>query len=808
MAMPAEGSWQACTAAEWSARRAQLPPGPDLGAAARAAELLAAIRGGGPDALLRVEAGLRADPGLPAAAAAACAPLPLSAVEVPAERLRTGLDAVPPAVGAALRAARDRLVAFLAPAVPRGYEHTDSGGNRAALEVVPLQRIGAYVPGGRAPYVSSVLMTVVPARVAGVAEVVLCTPARPDGGVEPAILAAATVAGVDRLFLLGAVPALAALAYGLGPVPACDKVVGPGNAFVVAAKRLIAADVGIDGLPGPSEIVVLASAGAEAAWVAADLLAQAEHGPDSLCLLVSPDAAVLRAVGDELARQAAGLPARRRVDALEALRRSGGPVLVPDLDAGLRFAEGLAPEHLSLQGGDAEALLPRVRNAGAVFVGPYAPVAAGDYAAGTDHVLPTAGTARFASGLGPADFVRRLQVFCGSPRGAALWAEPGRALAEVEGFSAHAASLALRATAHPVAAPPPAPVPYVPPVPPGAARLDLNENPFPWPEELWREVQARLRASEPSRYPRETEALQAELAGYADVPPEWCLPANGSDELLLAVAAAWGRRAVRAVFPTPTFGMYRRLALACGLPVRAVPLGPPPDFALPVEAILEEAAGGGETLLLLCRPNNPTGTLWPAEQVLRLVEAPGVWAVVDEAYVEFAEGGAPRGLVDWLPSHPRLCLLRTLSKAFALAGLRVGYALGRPDALAPLRAAVQPWAVSAFSCAVARLALERRLWMESAVRTLVGERERVRGALAGLPGLTPHPSCTNYLLFGVDAARTGVDAFALFDHLYARGVVLRRWRDEPALRHCLRASVGTPEENDRLLRELRLRLDG
>lgn len=787
--------WRPCAPDEWRARAGR---GEGEAAKARAQELIAALRSGGEDALARVEGALRADPALPAADALRSTPLPITAIEVPAEECRAAMAAAPQALQAALRASRARLLEFLAPGLPRGYTHTDAGGNRLEVAVVPLRRVGIYVPGGRAPYVSSVLMAAVPARAAGVAEVVLCTPARPGGGADPGVLAAAAVAGVDRVFLLGAVQAVAAMAYGLGPVPRCDKVVGPGNTYVVAAKHLVSREVGIEGLPGPSEIVVVASGGADPAWIAADLLAQAEHGPDALSLLVTAEEGLAEAVGRELAAALERLPVDRREDARHALRGSGGPVLASDLGEALAFAEELAPEHLALQGAGAEALVTSVKRAGAVFVGVWSPVAAGDYAAGTDHVLPTAGAARFASALSPADFVRRVQVFAGAPAGARLWAGAARTLAEAEGFAAHAASLRLREEAAPPAEEAAPPAPYVPPVPPGAVRLDLNENPYPWPEALWADVLGRLRTAEPTRYPRETARLQAALAAYAGVPEDWCLPANGSDELLLAVAAAWGRRAARIVFPAPTFGMYRRLGAACGLPVRAVPLGAAPGFALPVAELEQACREGGETLLVLCRPNNPTGTLWPAAEVRHLVELEGVWTVVDEAYVEFS--GEP--LTAWLERYPRLCLLRTLSKAFALAGLRVGYALGRPAALAPLRQAVQPWAISAFSCAAALAVLERRPWMEESVAKLVAERRRLTAGLAALPGLQPFPSRANYVLFSVGAA-SGWDAGALFDRLYAEGIVLRRWAEEPALRQCLRVSVGRPEETDRLLELLR-----
>ncbi len=794
-------TWIPRPASEW--RRPESPATAER-VRARVAELLAVLRSPEGDALLRLEGGLRADPAAVAADALHAEPLPESAVDL----------GRPPASGAdiaddlrsALETARIRLRDFAAAATPRSVMHLDGSGNRAELRVVPLNRVGIYVPGGRAPYVSSVLMAAVPARTVGVGEIVLCTPARPDGSADPGILAAAGIAGVDRVFLLGAVQALAAMSWGLGPVPRCDKVVGPGGPYVVEAKRQLFGEVGLDGLPGPSEIVIIATQGADPAWVAADLLAQAEHGPDSLALLISPDRNLVAAVGDELAEQAARLPERRSADALAALAASAGPVVVDTLEEALALAEAIAPEHLSLQGTAAEALVDqdRVRNAGAVFVGGWSPVAAGDYAAGTNHVLPTAGTARFASGLTPADFVRRVEVFRGSAEGAGAWTAAAEALARAEGFAAHAESIARRRALVPAPAARGRSQPYVPPVPAGAVRLDLNENPFPWPDDLWAEVQSGLRAAEPTRYPRDTDRLQAALAAYAGVPEDHCLPGNGSDELLLAAAAAWGRRVSRALFPTPTFGMYRRLSQAAGVPAVGVPLGPAPDFALPVDRMLAEIRAGGDTLLFLCRPNNRTGTLWPAEQVRRLVDAEGVWAVVDEAYVEFAG----EDLAEWTAGRPRLCLLRTMSKAFALAGLRVGYALGRPDALADLRQAVQPWAISTFSCTAALAALRRPEWMRESVRVLISERERLIEELGRLPGIRPYPSRANYVLFGVDAARSGWDAFALFDHLYAGGAVLRRWKDEPALRHCLRVSVGRPEENDRLLELLSSAVQG
>lgn len=725
-------------------------------------------------------------------------------IEVPREEMEAARRVVPPAVLSALGTVRQRLREYAAPGVPRPYVVEDQYGNRLTMEVRPLRRVGVYAPGGRAVYPSSVLMTAVPARLAGVAEVILTTPAQADGHIDPVVLAAAAVADVDRVFALGPIQAVAAMAWGLDPVPSVDKIVGPGNPFFVEAKRQIFGEVGIDGLAGPTELVVIASEGADPRWIAADVLAQAEHGPDGLCLVFTDTESLAADVSEAVHDVLEGMAPARQAD-IRATLQSGGMGVCPNLETALALSEEIAPEHLALVGRAAEELRSRVQRAGAVFVGRWSPVAAGDYSAGTDHVLPTGGSARFASGLGPSDFVRRMAIFQGSETGVAAWGGAADTIARAEGFAAHALSVELRQQAaqgrsaehHGL-------VPYVPPVPEGAVRLDLNENPYPWERERWERVLAGLQMAEPSRYPRRTAEVEAALARYAGVPADWCLVANGSDDLILAAVCSWGRRAARVLFPTPTFGMYRRVAQAVGVPAVGVPTLAP--FSLPTSELLREVRAGGESIVILCRPNNPTGTLWSAEEVAELIEAEGVWAVVDEAYIEFATqstGGREQGLASWLATHPRLVLLRTMSKAFGLAGLRVGYALGQPQTIAGWRQVVQPWAVSAFSAAAAMVALQQVDEMRPQIISLCHERERVTHALAQLPGICPFPSVTNFVLFAVDPSVSGWAAPELFERLYRDRIVIREWRDEPVLRDALRVSMGQPAENDRFLAALR-----
>jgi len=320
---------------------------------------------------------------------------------------------------------------------------TDENGSTLGQEVRPLDRVGVYVPGGRAAYPSTVLMTVIPARVAGVREIVLVTPPGADGAVNADVLAAARIAGVTEGYRLGGAQAVAALAYGTETVPRVDKIVGPGNIYVALAKRRVFGEVGIDMVAGPSEVVVIADGSVDAAWLAADLLAQAEHDPMARAVLITPDRALLARVGAALETQLAGLP--RRTIAAAALASNGALVAVETLDDAVELANRLAPEHLELAVAVPAALLPRVRHAGALFLGGSTPEVVGDYVAGPNHVLPTAGTARFASPLGTEDFVKRSSVIEYSPRGLRDALPHLRTLTRIEGLAGHGAAAELRA---------------------------------------------------------------------------------------------------------------------------------------------------------------------------------------------------------------------------------------------------------------------------------------------------------------------------------------------------------------------------
>jgi histidinol dehydrogenase len=341
-----------------------------------------------------------------------------------------------PAVRDALARAAARIDAFHARQLEPDVD-LDAGGVRLELRVRPLARVGIYVPGGTARYPSSVLMTAIPARVAGVGEIIMVTP-----GPSPETLCAAELAGVHAVYELGGAQAVGALAYGTATVPRVDKIVGPGNKWVAAAKRQVFGLVDIDAVAGPSEVLIIADDTADPAWIAADLLAQAEHDVEARAVVVTPSESLAHAISAELSRQLATLP--RHAIAAAAITHHGAAVVVRDLAAAVAYAERFAPEHLELQCANPRAVAARITASGAIFIGPYASEAAGDYLAGANHVLPTLGTARWASPLGVYDFRKRTSLIEYTAAAAAAAAADIELLADIEGLHAHGRSAAMR----------------------------------------------------------------------------------------------------------------------------------------------------------------------------------------------------------------------------------------------------------------------------------------------------------------------------------------------------------------------------
>ncbi len=365
----------------------------------------------------------------------------VAALEVPRVQLAQARQRISKATRAALETAARRVRAYHGKQLAASWRYREPDGTELGQRVTPLDRVGIYVPGGKAAYPSTVLMNAIPAKVAGVREVIMVAPA-PGGERNDLVLAAAALCGVDRVFALGGAQAIAALAYGTATIPAVDKIVGPGNAYVTAAKRRVFGVVGIDMVAGPSEVVIVCDGGTDPDWVAMDLFAQAEHDELAQAILITPDAAFLDSVAASMERQIGALPRRDVIGA--SLSKRGALVRVRDLREACELVNRIAPEHLELSVAKPDALLPKIRHAGAIFLGRDSSEALGDYCAGPNHVLPTSRTARFSSPLGVYDFQKRSSVIRVSRKAAAKLGAVAAELARGEGLTAHACAAELR----------------------------------------------------------------------------------------------------------------------------------------------------------------------------------------------------------------------------------------------------------------------------------------------------------------------------------------------------------------------------
>ncbi|HEY8469703.1 MAG TPA: histidinol dehydrogenase [Longimicrobiales bacterium] len=763
----------------------------------------------------------------------------LSALEVPREACNAALNALDDAVRVALEQAAAAIAAFHRAQIPPPLDVELRPGVRLGRRAEPLRRAGVYAPGGRAAYPSSVLMGVIPAKVAGVEEVVVCSPPGPNGLPHPAVLAACALAGADRVFALGGAGAIAALAYGTASVPRVDRIVGPGNAYVNEAKRQVAGSVGIDSPAGPSELLIVADASADPETIALELLAQAEHDPDAAVAVVATDEALLDATAAALARM---LPDQPRRDIIAAALAANGALLLADsLDDALAFVERYAPEHLLLLVRDPRAALERVRAAGTVFLGPHSSVAFGDYITGANHVLPTGGLARAFSGLSVLDFLRFFTVQELSADAAAALARPTATLAAAEGLPAHGrAALARgeggegRASADAAArrsAEDPGRSPalareggpgrggalalasagvrlreayadielYDPERRPVEVDLSDNTNLFGTPPAAARSL-AELPAERITRYPPVfADELKAVLAAKHGVTPENITTGCGSDDVIDSALRAFCDPGDAVAYADPTFSVVSLMARMNAARPVAVPLAP--DFSLDADALIAARA----RVTYICRPNNPTGTVPDAAAVLRVAEAGRGIVLLDEAYADFMDEPAP----DWLAASDRIVVVRTLSKAYGLAGLRVGYAIGPARLIREIEKSRGPYKVTATANAAALAALtEDEPWVRNVARQVQENRERLAAELRVL-GLRVWPSQANFVLVQAPVAEGGAAsgeqnaARRLGAALRERGVAVRVFPALPHAGDCVRVSVGPWPLMQRFLDALR-----
>ena len=663
---------------------------------------------------------------------------------------------------------------------------------------LPIQRVGLYVPGGQAPLFSTVLMLAVPAAVAGCEEVVLCTPPGKDGKVNPAILYAADLCGVKRIFKVGGAQAIAAMTYGTDSVPKVDKIFGPGNAYVTAAKQLASlAGVAIDMPAGPSEVEVLADTSCVPAFVAADLLSQAEHGPDSQAMLVTTDATVAAAVATEVEQQLAALP--RKDIAAQSIANSRIIVLADKQDC-IDFTNAYGPEHLIIAMEDASAVAAETVNAGSIFLGNYSCESAGDYASGTNHTLPTMGCVRAYSSLCLDSFQRKMTLQTLSAEGVRSIGHTVELMAQAEQLDAHARAMTLR-------------LQQVATLPQedagtGIARLVrpniLKLKPYSSARDEYAGKAAHvfLDANEcphnapNNRYPDPLQwELKQKISACKGVAPERIFLGNGSDEAIDLVFRTFCTPGVDEVAAiAPSYGMYEVCADINNVRYNAIPLEE--GYAFDAEKFLQSIYSPCTKVVFICNPNNPTGNLLPLEEIRKVLDIfPGI-VVVDEAYIDFAPEGSSASVL--LEQYPRLIVLNTFSKAWASAGIRLGMALAHPEVIALFNKVKYPYNVNILTQRAAMERLEHmdevRAWVDEAL----AERCRMMQEVAALSFCEQvFPSAANFFLARV------TDANTLYAALVEQGIIVRNRHRIMMCENCLRITIGTPEENDELLAALK-----
>ena len=744
--------------------------------------------------------------------------------------LQAALDGLPALERQALERAAERIRRYHEHQRTSSWMYTEADGTRLGQRVLPLDRVGLYVPGGKAAYPSSVLMNAIPAQVAGVKELVMVVPT-PDGVRNPAVLAAACLAGIQEVYTIGGAQAVAALAYGTRSIRPVDKIVGPGNAYVAEAKRRVFGTVGIDMIAGPSEILVVSDGSVPADWVAVDLFSQAEHDEMAQAILISPDAAFLDAVAEAIARLLPGQPRRAVIG--KSLADRGALIHVRSMQEAAELVNRVAPEHLELAVRDVDGLLADIRHAGAIFMGRWGCEALGDYCAGPSHVLPTMRTPRFSSPLGVYDFQKRSSLIEPSATGADHLAKVAATLARAEGLEAHAQSAEYRlgGDAHQAAAGTVSPARIAarverhvrPDVQRMAAyhvadatdaiKLDAMENPWRLPGALQAELAQRLAALAINRYPSGNTytALKQAIARHDGLDGiDGLVLGNGSDELISLLCQLVAQPGATIMAPAPSFVMYEMGARLAGVGFVPVPLRP--DFSLDREAMLQAIETHRPALVFLAYPNNPTGNLFDADDVRAVLQATDGLVVLDEAYAPFAGGAS---WLSQLPAWPNLAVMRTCSK-WGLAGARIGYLASAPVWAAQLDKIRPPYNISVLDAETACFAFQHHADFDQQTRALCTERQTLvqrLQALLGPQGLSHvYPTAANFVLVrlagGQGDASGPSRATRVAAAMRADGVLIKdASRMHPALAECLRLTVGAPEENEAMLQALAAALD-
>ena len=718
----------------------------------------------------------------------------------------------------ALRQAYSQIYAFHAAQRFSGVRVETAPGVVCEQRALPISRVGLYIPGGSAPLFSTVLMLGIPARIAGCEKVVLCTPPAKDGSVHPAILFAASLCGITEIFKVGGAQAVAAMAVGTETVPQVDKIFGPGNQYVMAAKQWVALKgTAIDMPAGPSEVEVLADDSARAGFVAADLLSQAEHGPDSQALLITTSRELAEDVVAEVSRQCAALP--RHEIAEKALQHS--KIIVFDtMEEALEMTNLYAPEHLIIATRDYREVAQKISHAGSVFLGNYSCESAGDYASGTNHTLPTSGFAKSYSGLCLDSFMRKITFQELTEEGIRSIGPCVELMAAAEELDAHRNAMTLRLAACSASetgatksniggtksniearisnriCPNSNSVSHL--VRPNVIKMEAYSSARD--EYSGKQARVFLDANESpynaplNRYPDPLQTeVKAELAKIKSVRPSQLFLGNGSDEAIDLVFRVFCRPGVdNVVALEPTYGMYAVCAATNDVEYRRVLLRE--DFSFRAADVLQ-ATDANTKAIFLCSPNNPTGNLLPREEMdILLKEFPGI-VVVDEAYGDFVPEASLRFALD---QHPRLIVLATFSKAWASAGLRLGIAMASEEIIGYFNKVKYPYNVNILTQQQALEILKSKDLVADWINLILAERSKMVEALEALPDCQKvYPSDANFVLAKIN------NATALYNALVDRGIIVRNRSKVRLCNDCLRITIGTPAENEALLAALR-----
>ncbi|BET96330.1 hypothetical protein TCT1_12510 [Xenorhabdus sp. TCT-1] len=725
-------------------------------------------------------------------------------IQISANEVNAATARLTPEIKQAMQQAMNNIRRFHEAQKPAEVDIETLPGVRCQQVTRPIDSVGLYIPGGSAPLPSTVLMLGTPANIAGCRKVILCSPPP----ITDEILYAAQLCGISEIFQIGGAQAIAAMAFGTESVPKVDKIFGPGNAWVTEAKRQVSQQIdgaAIDMPAGPSEVLVIADSGANPVFTAADLLSQAEHGPDSQVILLTPDENLAKKVIHEIETQLMALP--RQQIAIQALQASR-IIIAKNLDQCVTISNQYGPEHLIIQTRQPEQLLEQITSAGSIFLGDWSPESAGDYASGTNHVLPTYGYTSTYSSLGLADFLKRMTVQRLTPQGLQKLAPTIETLAQAEQLIAHKNAVTLRMAAlngtimntvfdinslarenvRKL-------VPYM-----SARRLGgrgdiwLNANEYPIAPDF------QLTENTLNRYPEcQPATVIQRYADYAGLQPEQVLVSRGADEsieLLIRVFCEPGRDAV--LFCPPTYGMYSVSAETFGVEQKKIPASADwqPDIAA-IKNNLDRVK-----LIYICSPNNPTGNLIDPEilhQILELARNRAIVAI-DEAYIEFCpQHTTTHATTRWLQDYPHLVILRTLSKAFALAGLRCGFTLASADIIALMLKVIAPYPLATPVADIAAQALTEAgiATMRNRVAEITNNRDYLQQALSNLALVeNVFPSETNYILVKF------TNAELVFKTLWEQGIILRDQRKQSGLANCLRITVGNRNECEQLVRAI------